>query len=185
MNTKIYSRFSAALLLLLLFFFNGKTVAQNTNKIHCYFHNHGSVEYYLKIFDEYKMKQNVQCYTNMMDSLLMWTSADSITKSIKIFDNILKHSEGIYAEQSDKVLDFLMQIYFADLFRYMMANNTCTLGTLFQDKYGYSIFDAKDKKAEKEKFYAEFDPKIESSTLTLQEKEKAKKFIRSYHFVRD
>ncbi|MEI6816221.1 MAG: hypothetical protein WCL14_06395 [Bacteroidota bacterium] len=185
MTQKKQLLFSLALVLIMFFFLSEKTTAQNTNKIHCYFHNHGSVDYYVKILDEYKMKENVQCYTNMMDSLLMWTSSDSIEKSIRIFDNILKHTEGIYAEQSDKVLDFLMEIYFADFFRYLMANKTCTLGILFEDKYGYSIFDAKDKKTEKEKFYAEFDPKIEKSTMSPEEKEKAKKYLRSYHFSRD
>ena len=81
--------------------FSTTIYAQKKTAKHCYFKNHQSSEYYLKIFDEYKTKDDMECFKNMVDSLLIWSEKDSMERKIKVLDALITNFNGKYYEQSD------------------------------------------------------------------------------------
>jgi len=182
MKKKIPSHLKVLLLLGFICILNATSYSQKSIPKHCYFKNHQGVEYYEKIFEEYKAKQDVECFKSMIDSLLIWTQKDSMEKKIKILDALITHADGVYIDQGDKVVEFLSELYFGDFVKYMMMNKSSYLRTFFIEYYGRHIYDAEDHDARRDKFYAKFDEKIDKTNLTAQEKTKAKAFIHSLKF---
>jgi hypothetical protein len=161
---------------------SAKSYSQKTIAKHCYFKNHQSEEYYSKIFDEYKLKQDLECFKNMIDSLLFWCEKDSLQKNIKVLDALISHADGVYADQGDKVVEFLSELYFGDFAKYMVAHKSSYIRYFFIEYYGRHIYNAEDHDKRRDKFYETFDAKIDKSSLPNNEKTKAKVFIHSIKF---
>ncbi len=156
--------------------------AQKTVVKHCYIKNHQGADYYLKIFEEYKTKDDMDCFKGMVDSLLLWSEKDSMQKKIKILDALITDFNGKYYEQSDKMIGFLSELYFDDFALYMMANKSSLIRVNFIEFYGRHIFESEQHDARRDKFYADFDDKIAQSKLSDKDKKNAKGFIHSLKF---
>ena len=182
MKKEILNLMKLAIILVCICLGFSNVYSQKATARHCYFKNHQSVEYYSKVFDEYKIKQDLECFKNMIDSLLFWCEKDSMEKKIRILDALITHADGVYADQGDKVVEFLSELYFGDFAKYMMANKSSYIRFFFIEYYGRHIYDAEDHDKRRDKFYATFDTKVEKSSLPDKEKTNAKAFIHSIKF---
>jgi hypothetical protein len=182
MKKRIQLFVKLVLMMGIIFFQIHSVIAQKAIPKHCYFKNHQGVEYYTKIFDEYKLKMDVECFKNMVDSLLLWCEKDSMERKIKVLDALISKADGIYADQGDKVVEFLSELYVVDFIKYMIANKSSYIRFFFIEYYGRHIYNAEDLDKRRDKFYADFDSRIEKTKLRDKDKANAKAFIHSLKF---